>query len=252
MIDIGTKSSNPIGKKLSSFNNWGFIFDGIECKSIESVLQSFKFKDAEEQIKICGLLGYQAKYNGMKSNQWKETQTLYWIGKEYPRRSREYHELLLNLFRECFEQNNEARGLLLATGDEPLSHSIGKSDPSDTILTDKELIVLLVLLRKEFRERNMEKHYTFKEIQQIAEDMQSKYPDINLYLVEGHYQGREWTIRFMISKKVLQTGECWYNTEYKDKRKTRKRWKSDKFGKIAFPDDKKKAKELSDILYKEW
>lgn len=152
MIEIGTKSNSAIGRALSNFRNWGFTFDGVECKSIESVLQSFKFPDIEEQKKTCNMLGYLAKYKGMKSNQWKKKQILYWMGKEYPRRSKEYYELLLRLYLECFTQNDKTKKLLLATGDQQFTHSIGKSDPKDTVLTEYELIALLILVRKELIE----------------------------------------------------------------------------------------------------
>lgn len=149
-IDIGTKSSHPIGKKLSNFTNWRFIFDGIPCMSIESVLQSFKFDDLEEQIKMCDRNSYWAKRFGYKGNKWKKIQILYWLGKKYPRMSREYHELLLRLYKECFTQNDKARELLLETGDVLIRHSIGKSDPTNTVLTEKEFILILNLLRNEF------------------------------------------------------------------------------------------------------
>jgi hypothetical protein len=156
MIDIGTKSNSPIGKKLSNFTNWGFVFDGVVCMSIESVLQAFKFPDQEEQLKMCSRNSYWARKFGYNGNKWKDNQILYWQGIEYPRDSSEYHGLLLRLYRECFSQNPEARGLLLSSGEEKLTHSIGKSDPSDTVLTDKELIAVLMILRVEFRKNTDE------------------------------------------------------------------------------------------------
>ena len=129
MIDIGCKSKSELGRALSNFHNWGFTFDGIECKSIESVLQSFKFQDIEEQKRMCGRWSNWAKKFGYKGDTWKENQILYWKGKEYPRMSKDYHRLLYRLFKTCFTQIEEARELLLKTGDEQLKHTMGKSNP---------------------------------------------------------------------------------------------------------------------------
>ena len=38
------RGSGGISGRLSNFTPRKFIFDGVECNSIESVLQSFKFK----------------------------------------------------------------------------------------------------------------------------------------------------------------------------------------------------------------
>ena len=151
LIDIGTKSDNPIGKALSNFRNWRFTFEGIECKSLESILQSFKFSDPEEQIKICGMIGYKAKYKGMKANDWKKTQILYWKGKEYPRQSKKYQDLLDSVFNVAFIINKMAKSNLLASGDSILTHSMGKEDPKETVLTEKEFCERLMKLRELIR-----------------------------------------------------------------------------------------------------
>jgi hypothetical protein len=155
LIDIGTNSKDKIGKKLSNFTNWGFTFDGIKCQSIESVLQAFKFPDIEEQKRMCNRISVWARKYGYKGNKWKEKQILYWQGKEYPRESKKYNNLLVRLFRACYEQNAEAIALLIITENEKLTHSIGTKDPKDTVLTEDELVTILMDLREEFGNRIM-------------------------------------------------------------------------------------------------
>ena len=99
---------------------------------------------------------------------------------------------------------------------------------------------------------NFEKKYSFDEVKLIAEDIQRRYPQLHLYIVEGHYQSKEYTIRFWLPKKELGRNEQWYDEIRKEKSLSRKRWKCNKFGNLTFPKDKIKAKELSDLLFKEW
>lgn len=89
-------------------------------------------------------------------------------------------------------------------------------------------------------------------MKEIAEDMQRSYPETHLYIVEGHYQGSEYTIRFWMPKYEVGSNEKWYDDTRKEKSLSRKRWKCNKFGNMTFPEDKERAKDLSDLLYKEW
>lgn len=49
MIDINGGSKNPVAARLSNFTKRPFGFDGVQCVSIEGVLQSFKFSSAATQ-----------------------------------------------------------------------------------------------------------------------------------------------------------------------------------------------------------
>ena len=75
-MDIG-KGSGGVAGRLSNFTPRKFIFDGVECCSIEGVLQSFKFKNPEMQKEICKLSGLGAKQRGASKN-WRQYQKLYW------------------------------------------------------------------------------------------------------------------------------------------------------------------------------
>ena len=142
--DIHSKKRGIAGR-LSNFTRRSFCFDGIPCRSIEGVLQSFKFSTQEERTIVCGLWGIQAKLAGEGRN-WKERQVLFWNGKSYPRESKEYSALLRRLYDEVYAQDDKFRRDVKRARSRRLMHSIGKSDPKETVLTEKEFLDLLTAL----------------------------------------------------------------------------------------------------------
>lgn len=145
-MDIKSGQSYPAGA-LSNFAPHPFVFEGVEIASMEGFLQSLKFKNPEMQIEICKLAGLKAKRSGAKKN-WQRDQTLYWKGKAYKRDSDEYQELLDNVYDELFRSNEKARKALLATRQSNLTHSIGRTKKSETVLTRQEFCSRLMIIRK--------------------------------------------------------------------------------------------------------
>lgn len=143
-MDIGSGSGYP-SANLSNFSPHPFIIDGIQCNSMEGFLQSLKFKNPEMQIHVCTLVGKKAKFKG-KRKKWYTSQTLYWMGKEIPRDSNEYQNLLDKAFTALY-QNDSFRRALQATGDASLTHSIGKKKKTETVLTTQEFCSRLTQLR---------------------------------------------------------------------------------------------------------
>jgi hypothetical protein len=114
---------------------------------MEGFLQSLKFEKVHIQIEVCKLVGLSAKYRGKKRNKaWKQVQCLWWNGVAIPRHSKEYQELLTEAFDEI-SKNNSFRHALIASGDSVLTHSIGSSDPSHTVLTEREFCRQLTRVR---------------------------------------------------------------------------------------------------------
>lgn len=143
-MDIGSGNNYP-ANSLSNFSPHPFVIDGVECASMEGFLQSLKFKNPEMQKYVCTLVGKAAKFKGKKKKWWKE-QTLYWQGVEYKRSSKEYQDLLDRAY-EALSQNVGFRNALKASGNSTLTHSMGKSDPTKTILTKQEFCSRLEKLR---------------------------------------------------------------------------------------------------------
>lgn len=146
-MDIGSNTGYP-AENLSNFTQHSFVIDGVECASMEGFLQSLKFQDKEKQLEICKLWGGNAKKKGSKKNKrWKSTQTLYWRGISIDRHSGEYQNLLDKAFYQL-SKNELFKKALLDTGNEPLTHSYGHNDPTNTVLTSEEFCSRLIEIRE--------------------------------------------------------------------------------------------------------
>lgn len=148
IMDIGSGTGFP-SAALSNFTPHPFVFDGIECNSMEGLLQSFKFSNPEMQKEVCKLVGRQAKFKG-KKKKWFKTQTLYWQGQEFKRDSDEYQELLDRAF-DALATNEGFKKALLATGNATLTHTIGKTKQSETVLTRNEFCSRLTKIRNKLQ-----------------------------------------------------------------------------------------------------
>ncbi len=143
-MDIGSKAGYP-ASSLSNFSPHPFVIDGIHCASMEGFLQSLKFKSPEMQVHVCTLVGRAAKAKGRLKN-WRVEQKLYWRGEAIDRHSQEYQKLLDRAYEALF-QNEGFRRALKASGITALKHSMGKNNPSDTVLTVQEFCSRLERLR---------------------------------------------------------------------------------------------------------
>ena len=150
-MDIGSGSGFP-SATLSNFAPHPFVIDGVECNSMEGFLQSLKFSNPEMQKEVCKLVGKAAKFKGKKKKWWR-TQTLHWQGTEIPRDSQEYQDLLDRAF-DALAQNSGFRAALLATGNSVLTHSIGKTKITETVLTRQEFCSRLTKIRERIRKED--------------------------------------------------------------------------------------------------
>lgn len=145
-MNIGSGSGYPAAS-LSNFAPHEFTFDGVVCASMEGFLQSLKFDKIHIQIEVCKLVGKAAKFRGKPRNKrWQSRQVLWWLGQEYPRHSQAYQDLLDRAYT-ALSENESFRRALLATNDAVLSHSIGSSQESQTVLTEREFCSRLTALR---------------------------------------------------------------------------------------------------------
>lgn len=143
-VNIWSTGAYP-ANVLSNLHPNAFVFEGVECGSMEGFLQSLKYKDKDMQRGVCALSGKKAK---RKSNEeWKATQTIYWNGMEIKRCSKEFNGLLQRAYKALYCQNENFRNALLATKGKRLYHIEGNSNPKETILTEKEFCGILEGLR---------------------------------------------------------------------------------------------------------
>jgi len=149
-MDIGSGSGYP-ASALSNFAPHAFIFDGVECASMEGLLQAFKFDKHHIQIEVCTNVGITAKRRGSKrSKHWKRVQKLWWKDVEYDRHGPEYQELLDAAYA-ALATNASFRRALHATGNAVLTHSIGRANASETVLTRNEMCRRLTKTRDAIR-----------------------------------------------------------------------------------------------------
>lgn len=151
-IDISSTSKFPAGY-LSNFTPCKFTFRGFDFTSMESLLQGLKFEGVETQNSVFQRVGVKAKLRG-KKRKWYLDQTLYWQGTPMKRDSEEYK----NIVREAFyalAENIDFQQTLLATGDKRLYHTMGKSDPTRTILTEEGFCGILTEVRTSLKERRI-------------------------------------------------------------------------------------------------
>lgn len=164
-MDIKSKSKYP-ANKLSNFAPNEFTIDGVKCASMEGFLQALKFKNPEMQKEICKLVGIKAKMKGKNKN-WLREGILYWQGKEIKRLTQEYQDLLDKAYHEL-SKNKKFQKALLATGDAKLTHSIGKSSPTDTILTKVEFCSRLMKIRERLQVERLGEAFSWnKTIQKL-------------------------------------------------------------------------------------
>lgn len=143
-MDIGSKHAYP-ANALSNFAPHPFVFDEVECNSMEGLLQSFKFKNPEMQKEVCKLVGFAAKSKGKMKNWLRDG--IWWQGKKYDRFAPEYQELI-DMAYDALSQNEGFQRALIASGDSVLTHSMGKRKDSDTILTVREFCSRLTKIRE--------------------------------------------------------------------------------------------------------
>lgn len=147
IIDISSRSKIEIERVLSNFAHRPFLFDDVGCISMEGFLQAVKFPNKMEQRYVATKWGYDAFRHGQSGNSWKIEQILWWDEDPYCRHSDDYAELLTVAYDAQFDQSEDLREALLSTVGFTLRHSMGKNDPRDSVLTEKEYIYQLERLR---------------------------------------------------------------------------------------------------------
>ena len=134
---------------LSNFLPYDFTFRDVKILSMESLLQGIKFKNPFIQDTVFRMSGKEAKHTG-KNSEWYRDQTLYWRGEPMKRDSEEYQSFLREAYDALFLNTH----FLLALGrtrGKKLYHTIGKSNPAKTVLTESEFCGILTRLRDENR-----------------------------------------------------------------------------------------------------
>lgn len=139
--DICYKFNYPYNV-LCNFTATQFKHQGVKIQSMEGFLQSLKVKDTKTQEKICTLPGFMAKKVGnyLKHSGKFDRVTVYWQGKQYDRNSEEFKQVIRGAYDSKYAQDKTFRTVLNSSRGQRLTHTIGKNDPVETILTENEFI----------------------------------------------------------------------------------------------------------------
>jgi len=133
-INIGIMIKSPLSRILSNLFPYDFEFRGFQLKSLEGFFQGIKFKNPDIQKYVFAYNGINAYYMKAASDyHWQDDGNLYWQGVSIKRDSADYEALVDELYISA-AQNPLFRQALKNT-DRPLIHSIGNTNPLETVLT---------------------------------------------------------------------------------------------------------------------
>jgi len=147
-INIGYDQTG-IAKALSNLSPHPFIFDEVECASIEGILQALKFRDFAWQQEVCRRSGVVAWKTREEPNapDWKKRQTLWWNNEEYGRHSDAYQDLLTEIFLTVATESSSFKKALIDSKGAELKHRDGSHDTHETVLTEAEFVNRLMAIR---------------------------------------------------------------------------------------------------------
>lgn len=145
-MNIDSRAKYP-ARALSNLAPNVFVFDGILCASMEGFLQALKFEEPHLQVGICRMAGIEAQRRGKeRDGVWQKAQKLWWRGQVFERDSQDYQGFLDRAY-DALANNSGFRRALRDSGMATLTHSVGKSKQSETVLTEDEFIFRLTKIR---------------------------------------------------------------------------------------------------------
>ena len=141
-INVGYSLRGKYPKLLSNLFPYKFKFKGYTLNSIESFFQGIKFKDKKMQKKLFKYSGKEALVlQEATTYNWKETGIVYWSGKKIKRDSKEYDDIIDELYISAL-QNKFYRNII-KNCKLPIVHMIGENSKSETVFTRYEFEYML-------------------------------------------------------------------------------------------------------------
>lgn len=145
-VNVGYKLKGPFSKVLSNLFPYEIYFRDKKLSSIESFFQGIKFKDVNMQ-------NYVFKYSGLDSNNikvasdfnWKEEGTVYWQETAIKRNSKEYDDLVDELYISAIQ--NPLYRNALKNCEKEVIHSMGENQKTETVFTRYEFEYQINCLR---------------------------------------------------------------------------------------------------------
>lgn len=151
-INIGSRGKNDIDKLLSNFAETPFTLWGETYGSVEGFWQALKFPKSADKRRVAKLAGVEAKRAGREA---PKSQTFIWQGSEIRVGSAQHHALMRMAVKAKLKQNRRLLRMLLASGDEPITHILHDKDgnvlPDSKTIPGAVLSKIIMDLRTEFR-----------------------------------------------------------------------------------------------------
>lgn len=136
-INAGYNIKGPYSKVLSNLFPYTFSFRGKMLKSIEGFFQGIKFKDINMQNLVFEYSGINANSIKVASDHdWKQDGVLYFQGTPIKRNSKEYIDLIDELYISAIQ--NPLYRNVLKNCNKYILHSIGVLDKNETVFTRYE------------------------------------------------------------------------------------------------------------------
>lgn len=120
-INVISSSSDPLARVISNLANTPFELDGRRYGSVESFWQGLKFESDEDRARIAALDGARARQEGTRRGY---DDAVTYEGARIAVGTSDHWRLMERACRAKFEQSDEARLALLATGERPLVHVV--------------------------------------------------------------------------------------------------------------------------------
>jgi len=126
-LNVVSTSSDSLAKIISNLATTPFELDGQRYLSVESFWQGLKFPSEDERQRLAGHEGPRARSEGLRQ---KYDKTISYRGQEIAVGTWDHWQLMERACRAKFQQNEDARNALLATGDRPLAHVVRRDSRS--------------------------------------------------------------------------------------------------------------------------
>ena len=141
-INIGYTLHNNYSKLLSNLFPYNFTFYNCEFGSIEGFFQGIKYKDINLQKQVFKYSGKDAvALKDATDYDWTITGNIYFLGKEIKRDSKEYDDLINELYISAMQ--NKLYRTALKKCPLPIIHPIGKTSKKETTFTRYEFELML-------------------------------------------------------------------------------------------------------------
>lgn len=136
-INVGYKLKGAYAKALSNLFPYEFEFKGKKLHSIEAFFQGIKFINIDMQNLVL-------EYSGMDSNSikvasdydWKENGIIYWQGNPIKRDSKEYDDIIDELYISAIQ--NPLYRSVLKNCNKDIIHTMGADSKEETVFTRYE------------------------------------------------------------------------------------------------------------------